>query len=777
MVTSNPAIPTRVALGAQTPEIGQQRQGVQLLSVKPLPDAAVDTLTRSDALATFNQVASQASGKEEGLRLAGVPSSSLAPLREALGELMGASGDRGLSVAQIKQGTQAMHQLNLAAMLLEPALAHEMSPNDFAQNLVSHAGTMEKQARAMARDPALAQAASHLNDTAQALRRVTQENYLSSGHIEAFSVKEAANFRALHYEAGKSALDDVIAKLRVDLQKPGLSPAQVFNIEEQIEGIQAYQDELQSQADQYRSDRFQDNADKTADKKQIKHMMGGTLHKFQAKKVMHLAGLIGARFKKAALERSGRHGKPLPESFGKVHIKSAMASHMRGRLQQLGLSGSDVPKLEKLRERIGDGYMQGVQKQPWKNIERSHAMLAKGEGDALNQVSFNNRMTRARDLSEDLKTSYMADGIEGVSSLANKEARHVVNMWQTEYAPAQPGGFEFSGIRHGIHDAYKIKNEGQRHAANDARVEEFIRASIQTASPSRFTRNPDGTLGFNIVSMSLVTPAAVGGDEKSMLANQVAAYERANLKFGDTGIEVRLPQPDGSFKTERVKPNIIAFNAGVNSFSLGKVTSPFFGGWGPSDRLNKDSLKALVGDLASSGSIGGLAGSKLASLRQQLNDPTLADQHMTIRHKIGVIQDLANQLNTMLADGLHHAAGNEPYKFPVRLLALANECDASPAFNCKSGKDRTGQLDVEIKDFYTSLNVNDGQVRELNYRRSEAENLNLKTLFEQGGGREIQKYNTGVPGSKVDLKVFYNLFQFTSDKIDALKGLSKWVGA
>ena len=280
----------------------------------------------------------------------------------------------------------------------------------------------------------------------------------------------------------------------------------------------------------------------------------------------------------------------------------------------------------------------------------------------------------------------------------------------------------------------------------------------------------------NIVSVSLVTPAAVGGDEKEMLANQVAAYERANLKFGDQGMEVRLPQPDGSFKTEFVKPNIVAFNAGVNSFSLGKL-SPFFGGWGPSDRLNNQSFKALVGDLASGGALGGMAGEKVAALRQQLSDPAQAGQHMAIRQKIGVIQDLAGQIKDMLADGSHHSAGNEPYKFPVRLLALANECDASPAFNCKSGKDRTGQLDVEIKDFYTSLNVNEGQVRDLNHRRSDAENLNLKTLFEQGGGREIQKYNTGIPGSKVDLKIFYNLFQFTSDKIDALKGLSKWVGS
>lgn len=772
----NSVLPTPPSVSTQPLAVGQKSQGVTLVSVKPLADAPVAAPSRQEALQTFQSVAQSTLGKEAGLRLAGVPAANLAPLQEALGELVGAS-ERDLTPAQLKQGTQALSQLNVAAMLLEPSMAHEMSPNDFAQNLVSHASSMEKQARAMGSDPALAQAASHLNDVAQTLRRVTQDNYLASGHVEPFSVKEAANFRALHYEAGCAVLQEMVDKLKTDLQAGGLPPEQQFKLEEQIEGLVAYQAELQTQADQFRSDKYQDNADKTADKKQIKHMMGGSLHKFQIKKINHFFGLIGARFKKAGLESAGRQGKPLPSSFGQVHIKSAMASHMRGRLQQLGLKGADVPSMDKLRGRIGDGYKDGVQQQPWRNIDRTHAMFAKGSGDTLSQVSFSNRMTRARDLTEDLKASYSADGLEGVSSLANKETRHVVNMWKTEYAPSQGGGFAFEGIRHGIHDAYKVKDASLRNEANDARVEEFIRASIQTASPTRFTRNQDGSLGIDIVSVSLVTPAAIGGDEKKMLANQVAAYERANQTFGTEGIEVSLPQPDGSMKTERVKPNIIAFNAGVNSFSLGTVKSPFFGGWGPSDRLNNASVKQLVGNLGTDGAIGGMAGRKIAALRQQLSDPAQAAQHTLIRHKIGVIQDLAQQVNTMLKEGLHHTAGNEPYKFPVRLLALANECDAAPAFNCKSGKDRTGQLDVEIKDFYTSLNVSDGQVRELNYRRSEAENLNLKTLFEHGGGREIQKHNTGVPGSKVDLKMFYNLFQFTDDKIDALKGLSKWVGA
>jgi hypothetical protein len=150
--------------------------------------------------------------------------------------------------------------------------------------------------------------------------------------------------------------------------------------------------------------------------------------------------------------------------------------------------------------------------------------------------------------------------------------------------------------------------------------------------------------------------------------------------------------------------------------------------------------------------------------------------------KIGTIRGLVDQIRTIIHANEDSAlsykqAGADPYKLPVRLLALANEVGASPAFNCKSGKDRTGQLDVEIKDFYTHLNASKGRVREINHQRNADEASNFKKLFEQGGGRELQKLNTGIPGSKVDLKSFYSVLGYSSNNIDELKGLSKWVGS
>jgi len=82
----------------------------------------------------------------------------------------------------------------------------------------------------------------------------------------------------------------------------------------------------------------------------------------------------------------------------------------------------------------------------------------------------------------------------------------------------------------------------------------------------------------------------------------------------------------------------------------------------------------------------------------------------------------------MLKD-LHHEVGNEPYKLPTRLLALSNEIGATPAFNCKSGKDRTGQLHVEIRDLYAHLNATGGLLREINAKRQGIAQENFQKLF------------------------------------------------
>ncbi len=62
-----------------------------------------------------------------------------------------------------------------------------------------------------------------------------------------------------------------------------------------------------------------------------------------------------------------------------------------------------------------------------------------------------------------------------------------------------------------------------------------------------------------------------------------------------------------------------------------------------------------------------------------------------------VVNTLAHQIKDIWKNNQHHKDGGEPYKLAQRLAMLAHEIDAVPARNCKSGKDRTGMMDSEIK--------------------------------------------------------------------------------
>ena len=140
----------------------------------------------------------------------------------------------------------------------------------------------------------------------------------------------------------------------------------------------------------------------------------------------------------------------------------------------------------------------------------------------------------------------------------------------------------------------------------------------------------------------------------------------------------------------------------------------------------------------------------------------------------------------------HHRAGTEPYKLPVRLAALANELELPVAFNCKSGKDRTGQLDVEVKALYASIALEGGRVPEPERERSANDRANHLRLFNEAGSFEIQKHNTTMPGSKINVEAAKaQLKQAMREALPAelssqagrhvikehIKGLSGWVGS
>ncbi|HEX4843018.1 MAG TPA: inositol phosphate phosphatase SopB [Limnobacter sp.] len=489
--------------------------------------------------------------------------------------------------------------------------------------------------------------------------------------------------------------------------------------------------------------------------KEVKKTMGGKLKRAKS------TDLLGAfNREKAQLVQAAQNGAGMPSNTKRMHFRTALAYSIHAKLSAKQAMALDPKTLDK---KIFDAYIDILQKQPWSTIERTQQLLFQQSGAHQQAMGFYTRMTPASAMDPQLTMRYQASGINGVSSYANQEARHAVNLWRTEFSPVNPPPnapiYSFSGLRHGIHDAYGLKTApAARQQANDNRVKEWLHAALLDHMArhglSVEDLNNAQTIDLPIVSVNLVTTA---GHEERMATQQQAAYNRVH---GQT-ITLSLLDASGQERQVQVKPKIFGFNTPVNAWALGPM-GQLLGIWKKADAQNKAALEDLIGCTTPGSPVGG----ELGRLLPGVSNPA----------KAATICALVEQIRAIYSDSLHQSIGNEPYKLPVRLLALANECGLTPAFNCKSGKDRTGQLNVEIRDFYADLQAHQGAPRAVNAPREDLARKNYQTLFLEGGDREIQALNTGVAGSKSQLPYYDKLMGVKPGSVNNIKGISAWVG-
>lgn len=564
-----------------------------------------------------------------------------------------------------------------------------------------------------------------------AASEVTNDFYFKT---EPASPKAIADF---HKTANRAALETVNGL-------PGLPEAVVAEISNAIG----------QDSERYADPSYQERS-AVLTPKEIKKKMGGKLMNGFLKKIKS-PGTIKAAIKEAISIRkfksAGAHGKPFPQDLKGVHKEKALAAFIKGRVEAAGLK---APSVEKIFKSIHRDYGNVLNQRAWPVISNSNIQV--GQGHDRQYAS--STLTPAAKLSPVLQSSY--GNLGGISSLSNREENHAVNLWRTEFS-VDGSDQKFTAFRHGVHDAYKIKDPEVRAQAADNRVAETIQAMVAGAS-DRLQKQPDGSYKLDVISVNLQTAGKLAG-EKDMIANQLNAYERANGK----SLTVETGGVNGLPPTIQVKPNFIAFSVGVNSLAGSGFEA--LSGWNSVNKSNVASAEALVGDLTQV-QLGGLAGVAAERARAQ-GDET----------KAAFIEDLGRQVKLILnaADGskISQTSGeHEPYKLATRLVALANEVGSAAAFNCKSGKDRTGQLDVELKDFYRFSAQNEGKVRPLEYERSLGEKQSFRNILEHGGAREVQLLNTGVPGTKSQTTATYEALGIPKASFDTLKGLSGYVGS
>ncbi|EJM5003663.1 type III secretion system effector inositol phosphate phosphatase [Salmonella enterica] len=386
--------------------------------------------------------------------------------------------------------------------------------------------------------------------------------------------------------------------------------------------------------------------------------------------------------------------------------------------QQSGLPAKEAYRLAAATFR--DAQVKHLNSQPWQTIKNTLTH---------NGHQYTNMQLPAADMkigTQDIFPSAYQG--KGVCSWDTKNIHHANNLWMSTVSAHEDGKDKtlFCGIRHGVLSPYDVKDPLLRQTGAENKAKEVLTAAL-FSKPELLTRALEGeAVNVKLVSVGLLTASNVLGKEGTMVEDQMRAWQ--SLTQPGKMIHLKIRNKDGELQTVKIKPEIAAFNVGVNELAL-KL------GFGlkTSDSYNVEALHQLLGnDLRPEAKPGGWVGDWLAQYPDNYE----------------VVNILARQIKDIWKNNLHHKDGGEPYKLAQRLAMLANEIDTVPAWNCKSGKDRTGMMDSEIKREIICLH----QTHTLNAPGSlpdrSGQEIFQKVLL-NSGNLEIQKQNTGGAGNKV----------------------------
>ena len=383
------------------------------------------------------------------------------------------------------------------------------------------------------------------------------------------------------------------------------------------------------------------------------------------------------------------------------------------------------------------GYRQALNERPWPVIDKVMSASIGGRPVELaSTIMPAENLGRTEGEPKGPIASRYPEGVHGYSSYS-ADARHAVNLAVSTLSVGEPGGprkLAFCGVRHSVHHAWEIGDANARHAANVQRAKEAVIAAFMAKYdvPADHEALPregnDGavTVDLNMTSVALLTPdrgrhkvmRGSDKDERSMLSGQKAAWEAVE----QTGVEFQYKG-----KTIRVRPKILKFNFGVNEGAVNrysKVAPYIAGGWDRSDAMNKAAFEEL--EKAARAFISGNRG-----------DARMRSAALT----------LLEQSKAALEAKRERRDSHDAYKVAARIAVLTQIIGSVPCWNCKSGKDRTSEMDVECK-FLSALIARGEPIPPPGAKLTAEQKGLFRTIALGGGNFEVQKRNTGIAGFK-----------------------------
>ncbi|AMO57379.1 inositol phosphate phosphatase SopB [Endozoicomonas montiporae] len=476
------------------------------------------------------------------------------------------------------------------------------------------------------------------------------------------------------------------------------------------------------------------------------------------------------------------------EPVSKDEAKVARDQYLQFIKEALVEAGVDASTVD---TRFQDAYASQLNDRDWNTVHNEFEHDGRTFGSTQTPAS----QVQVNGENGELEKLLDYDGNKGVCCIDSKNVDHATNLLRTDFQI--DGQTEFTGVRHGIADPYGIKGGGDAKAlkAQGARkkAEEILITALST-KPELFrqalkaaeTGRDIPTLLTN--SISLVTTGVGSSKEaKSQKAQNEAFDFFTNPK--NQPVEIEVPGPDGSLRKIRVNFKQSRFNIPVNWGGVGPA-SLIFGGRRNQARMNNQAIKDLIGKPEKDEDIGGMAGHWLGQYEQKqalLSYKLTAEQNRAepdkalieeLKQEYGqlakdkrTIEDLGRQIKEIYRKGTHHHEHKDAYKLAARVALLTHKLGAVPLMNCKSGKDRTGMLDAEIK-FLAARIDNDGKVPEPGSLTDDEKAL-FREMLLKSGNHEVQEMNVGVRGYKTEK--IGSITERVSDEAvrEEVRGLSK----
>ena len=396
----------------------------------------------------------------------------------------------------------------------------------------------------------------------------------------------------------------------------------------------------------------------------------------------------------------------------------------------------NISKADMIR-RINAGFQKNLNERPWVEINKDiNASIGKRPVTLHSTISPAENIGRQNEGDRGPILSRYPASVHGYMC-DSSTADHAVNLSVSSISVRDQGGAQtvaFKGVRHGVHSAWGIRDAQARAAANVRRAEEAVIAAFFVKYGGAGNNPPqlpqagdDGTITVDLkmTSVSLLTPDRVRGfflkenapsNERHMLMEQSAAWDAV----AQNGVEFTF-----NGQTIRIRPQILKFNFGVNegAVSWSKIVKPLSGGWDVSGAMNRTAFNAL--------------GEEVNEFLQSDADQRTKDAALT----------LFNQCSQALDARAERRDAHDAFKVAARIAVLSNLIGKVPCWNCKSGKDRTGQMDVECK-FLSTLIARGETIPEPGARLTDEQKRLFRSIALEGGNFEVQKMNTAIAGFK-----------------------------